>query len=209
MGTSSAETRAAGTRAAGTRAAGTRAETHREVTALLRSAQSGDPSALHDVFARVYPELRALAGSRLRDASATVGPTELVHEVFLRLIGSRRLSLVDRRHFFACAARAMRMVVVDRMRRRAAEKRGGHARQITWTESLPGTGDDEASLLDLDRALGDLQEINPRAHEVVSLRFFAGLSAADTAELLGLSLRTVHREWQKARAFLHARLDRG
>ncbi|MEM9555436.1 MAG: ECF-type sigma factor [Acidobacteriota bacterium] len=177
-----------------------------EVTVLLGAVRDGDSAALQKVFELVYPELKALAAARLRVESATVSPTELVHDVLLRLVGSEQLSLADRRHFFACAARAMRMVVIDRVRRAAAEKRGGGVERVTWTENLPLVTPAASSLLDLDRALDDLHAINPRAHEVVHLRFFAGLTAEQTADLLDLSLRTVHREWKKARAFLYTQI---
>ena len=177
-----------------------------EITELLGSAREGDPAALERIFEMVYPELRRLAMSRLSRDHATLTPTELVHDTFLRLIGAQRLELEDRRHFFACAARAMRLIVIDRARRVAASKRGGEALRVTWSEDLPQGAGDASSMLDLDRALDHLQGVNPRAHEVVNLRFFAGLTAPETAELLGLSLRTVNREWQKARAFLYAQM---
>ena len=180
------------------------------VTTLLGAARDGDDEALERVFEAVYPELKRLAISRLASPEATVTPTELVHEVFLRLVGSEHLELADRRHFFACAARAMRLVVIDRARRSAAEKRGGQASRVTWSENLSQapspSGPSLSSMLDLDRALDRLHEVNPRAHEVVHLRFFAGLTAPETARLMDLSLRTVNREWQKARAFLYTQL---
>lgn len=179
-----------------------------DITQLLSEAARGDDSALEAVFERVYPELRRLAASRRRAAAVdgSLDPTALVHEVFLRLVGSDRLELQNRRHFFACAARAMRMVLVDHARRRSASKRGGDAERVTFTEGLGDGRGDAAEVLDLDRALDDLAEISPRGREVVDLRYFAGLTAEETAELMELSLRTVHREWKRARAFLHARM---
>jgi RNA polymerase sigma factor (TIGR02999 family) len=181
-----------------------------EITAMLVAARAGDSEALQGVFERVYPELRRLASSRLRagPGSPTLSPTELVHEVFLRLIGADHLELEHRRHFFACAARAMRLLLIDMARQSSAQKRGGEALQVTFTEGLAIAATTHGELFDLDRALDQLADVNPRAREVVDLRFFAGLTADETAELLGLSVRTVHREWEKARAFLHARLGR-
>jgi RNA polymerase sigma factor (TIGR02999 family) len=137
----------------------------------------------------------------------TLSPTELVHEAFVRLVGARRLELADRRHFFACAARSMRMIIIDHARRSSAKKRGGEAVRVTWTEGLPVPEQAGREVLDLGRALDELDQVNPRAREVVDLRFFAGLTAAQTAELMDVSVRTVNREWEKARAFLYARMN--
>ena len=180
-----------------------------DITDLLGAARDGDDEAIQIVFETVYPELRRLAASRISRSPGdpTLSPTELVHEAFLRLVGTRRLELADRRHFFACAARSMRLIIIDHARRSSAQKRGGEAVKVTWTEDLAQDAAQGSQVLDLDRALDELGDINPRAREVVDLRFFAGLTAAQTAELMELSLRTVNREWQKARSFLYARMD--
>jgi RNA polymerase sigma factor (TIGR02999 family) len=177
-----------------------------EITALLGKVRDGDAAAIQRVFEAVYPELKRLAAARMRAAAGdpSLSPTELVHEAFLRLVGAHRLELEDRRHFFACAARAMRLIVIDHARRSSAQKRGGELVRITWNEELPLAGTLGPQVLDLDRALDELAEVNPRGREVVDFRFFAGLTAAETAELMELSLRTVNREWQKARSFLYA-----
>jgi len=180
-----------------------------EITNLLAAARSGDDEAIQIVFETVYPELKRLAASRINRSpgNPTISPTELVHEAFLRLVGAQGLELADRRHFFACAARSMRLIIIDQARRSAAQKRGGGTVRVTWTEELPANPMPGAQLLDLDRALDELDEVNRRAREVVDLRFFAGLTAVQTAELMELSLRTVNREWQKARSFLYARMN--
>lgn len=134
--------------------------------------------------------------------SATITPTVLVHEAYVRLIGSGDLELNDRRHFYACAVRAMRFILVDHARRSNADKRGGELNQVTWTDDLDLPVFPVEDVLDLNRALEELAAINSRAREIVDLRFFAGLTAQETADLMDLSLRTVHREWEKARAFL-------
>lgn len=179
-----------------------------EMTLWLRQASSGDASALNAVFEHVYSDLRRIAAVRIAafKSSPTLTPTVLVHEAYIRLIGSERLELNDRRHFYACAARAMRFILVDHARRSKAEKRGGGLSNVTWTDDLGLPSFPVENVLDLDRALEDLSSINSRAREVVDLRFFAGLTAQETADLLQLSLRTVHREWEKARAFLHVQL---
>lgn len=179
-----------------------------EITACLVAARDGKQGALEQVFERVYPELKRIAASRLMAAPdrPTLSPTVLVHEAFLRLVGAEKLELEDRRHFFACAARAMRLVIIDHVRLSSAQKRGGEVIRITWTEDLPLAATTGTELLDLDRALDGLAHVNPRAREVVDLRFFAGLTASESAELMGLSKRTVDREWEKARAYLYAHL---
>jgi RNA polymerase sigma factor (TIGR02999 family) len=178
-----------------------------EITALLARSEQGEPGALDRIFHRVYPELRKLAGSQLARGENTLTPTALVHEAYLRLLGAQSLSLVGRRHFFACAAKAMRNIVIDHMRARGAAKRGGGIDPVT----LDGVGVEapafSAQLIDLDAALDALDEISPRQREVVELHFFAGLTHPEIAELLGCVERTVLREWQRARAFLHARLQ--
>lgn len=140
-------------------------------------------------------------------SSGTLTPTVLVHDAYLRFIGAKKLNLVDRSHFFALAARAMRQILVDRARKVSSSKRGGELQRVTLPRGVAQKPlESAAEILDLDRALVDLAEINDRALKVVELRFFAGCSAEEAAEMLGVSLRTANREWQKARAFLHARL---
>ena len=178
-----------------------------EITELLRRVGEGDGQAMDAVFQALYPELRRLAQSRLSGGDRDLSPTVLVHEAYLRLVGSQALSLNDRGHFFACAAKAMRHVAVDELRRDLAEKRGGGAIAVTLDEGLaelamPGGTD----LLAVGEALDRLGELNPRQKQLVELRFFAGLEFQEIADLLGISLRTAKREWDRARAFLYAQL---
>lgn len=177
-----------------------------EITELLARSAQGDAAAMDAVFAEVYPELRRLAASQLGRGDNTLTPTVLVHEAYLRLLGASALSLTGRRHFFACAARAMRNIVIDHLRAASADKRGGGLEPLT----LDGVGAEapaqSLALLDLDEALNTLDGISPRQREVVELHFFAGLGYAEIAELHECSERTVIREWQRARAFLHAQL---
>lgn len=180
-----------------------------EITELLGRSAAGDAAAMDAVFAHVYPELRRLAAAQLGRGDHTLTPTALVHEAYLRLLGASALSLTGRRHFFACAARAMRNIVIDHLRAATADKRGGAVVPIT----LDGLGAEapglSLQLLDLDEALNTLDGISPRQREVVELHFFGGLGYAEIAELHECSERTVIREWHRARAFLHAQLAGG
>jgi len=159
------------------------------------------------VFTALYPELKRLASSRARGGGPeSITTTVLVHETYLKLVGARRLELTDRRHFFACAGRAMRQILTDYSRAAKAEKRGGGVAAV----ELPAEVADRhpaTDWIDLDRALGELDEVLPDLRELVELRFFAGLTREEIAELLGCSERTVQRDWQRARAFLYARLE--
>jgi RNA polymerase sigma factor (TIGR02999 family) len=178
-----------------------------EITAWLAQAGDGDAAALDHVFATLYPELRRLAQSRAASGERTLTPTVLVHEAYLRLLGASELSLNDRQHFFACAARAMRAIVIDHARRRSAAKRGGPGDDLALDQvefALGADGDED--LIALDAALDALEQMQPRLRQVVELRYFAGLEFEEIARLFDCSLRTAKREWERARAFLHARL---
>ena len=155
------------------------------------------------VFDALYPQLRSLAASRLRGNESTYTPTALVNEFYLRLSAGEPLSLVDRRHFFTAAAKAMRWIVVDHARRRNADKRGGGLAPVTLSERM-AAGTESAEVLALHDSLEALDQINPRQRELVELRYFIGLKFAEVAELLECSERTAKREWERARAFLYA-----
>lgn len=180
-----------------------------EITQLLESARHGEPEQLDKVFSLLYAELRQLAAARLRKSGQTLTPTVLVHEAFLRLTGSQNLQLSDRQHFFACAARAMRCIIIDHARRAGAALHGGDLSRVTLDESLAGgSGPDSAlDLVALDQALERLDHVNPRQREIVELHYFAGLTFAEIATLHDCAERTALRQWQRARAFLHAQLD--
>ena len=181
-----------------------------DITAWLAQARDGDAAALDRVFALLYPELRRLAQARAASGERTLTPTVLVHEVYLKLLGTAELALNDRRHFLGCAAHAMRTIAIDHARRRQAAKRGGPGDDVALDAvefELGARSDTE--LIELDAALAALERVNPRLLRVVELRYFAGLDFDAIAELLGCSLRTAKREWERARAFLHARLGVG
>jgi RNA polymerase sigma factor (TIGR02999 family) len=177
-----------------------------DVTALLQAWGQGDVDAGERLFPLVYAELRRQARRYMRGERAghTLQPTALAHEAYLRLAGRER-AWADRAHFFAVAARVMRQVLVDHARRHRAAKRDGL--QLSAPEDVR---DEPVDLLDLDAALAELAELDSKQVEVVEMRFFAGLSVEETAEALGLSPRTVKREWSTARAWLKHRLrERG
>lgn len=170
-------------------------------------AASGNRRALDDLFSLVYEELRRLATTvRRGDPAATVNPTALVNEVWLKLAASPSLAELPRVQFMRIAARAMRQVLVEAARRRKARKRGGGAALVTFDESFYSAPTGADSLLALDAALQELAQIHPRQATTIECRFFGGLEVAETAELLGVSEVTIHRDWRVARAWLGQRL---
>jgi RNA polymerase sigma-70 factor, ECF subfamily len=177
------------------------------VTTLLRAWAQGDQAAGEELFPILYAELRRQARHYMRRErrSHTLQPSGLVNEAYLRLAGSPDLGWQDRAHFFAIAARVMRQVLVDHARRRRAAKREGC--RVTLEDAKAPAAPLE--LLDLENALTELVALDPRQASVVELRFFGGLDVEETADVLGLSARTVKREWQTARAWLQHRLLRG
>ncbi len=183
-------------------------DTQGDITQLLAAARSGERAAMDRVFTIVYRELRALARRQLRRGppGATLRTTALVHEAYLKLARREGVAPQDRIHFFATAARAMRQVLVDHARERQAQKRGGGAEPLVLDESLVGADGEAHDVLALDTALRKLGALDERLAQLVDLRFFVGLSEEEAAELLALSVRTVRRDWRRARAFLHVEL---
>ena len=173
-----------------------------EVTELLRAWRGGDAGAGERVLPVIYAELRRLAGAKLAgaEAGATLQPTALVHEAFLRLAG-QRADFENRAHFLAIASTLMRRVLIDHARARQAAKRPRGV-PLTLPTGLAGGAGVEVELLDLDRALERLAAEHPRPARVVEMRFFAGLTEGEIGEALGLTERTVHRDWTFARAWL-------
>jgi RNA polymerase sigma-70 factor (ECF subfamily) len=162
-----------------------------------------------ELFPRLYGELREIADRLLRGevVGHTLQPTALVHEAWFKLAGPNAPRPVDREHFLALAARAMRQVLVDHARRRRTLKRGGAAVDLTIADDRLGFAIPLDDLIAVDDALSRLGSQNERLARVVELRFFAGLSEEETARALGVTTRTVQRDWAKARAWLHAELD--
>jgi len=179
------------------------------ISQALEALRRGERDSLDTLFEVVYPSLREIAHFQLARgySGSTLGTTALVHELYLKLAVSEGLSPRDRAHFLAVCARAMRQIVIDAARRLSAEKRGGGALHITLGADAPSTTRSADEILDLDRALTELQVLDPRLGRTVELRFFGGLSVEDTAEVLEVSPRTVKRDWRKARAVLYSLLS--
>jgi RNA polymerase sigma factor (TIGR02999 family) len=176
----------------------------REITDLLIELREGRRDAMDRLMPLVYDELKRIAHAQLggERAGHTLDTTAAVHEVYLRLVGLERIDWRDRAHFFAVAAGAMRRVLIDYARHYRASKRGGGARLITF-DDVAAADDRADTLVALDDALTRLAEHDPRLARVVECRFFGGLTEAETAEALGVTDRTVRRDWVKAKAWLH------
>lgn len=179
-----------------------------DITLWLNAAREGDQSALDQVLGTLYHELHAMARRQLSGQMGhTLDATALVHEAYLKLVGRREIQFDDRAHFFAYAASAMRSVVVDYARQRLAQKRGGNLHRVTdLPQDLEGGLRVDEEMLGLDTALTRLAAVDERLARVVELRYFAGLSEAEIASLMGRSERSIRRDWQKARMFLLAAL---
>jgi RNA polymerase sigma factor (TIGR02999 family) len=180
-----------------------------DITLWLNAARSGDKSALDRVLSTLYNELHTMARRHLGgNQGHTLDATGLVHEAYIKLIGKGTAEFEDRAHFFAYAASAMRSVVVDYARQRLAVKRGGDLHRVTELpdDAIGGLRLDE-DLLGLDTALNRLADVDKKLAQVVELRYFAGLSETEIAELLKRSERSVRRDWQKARLYLLASLQ--
>ncbi len=180
-----------------------------EVTALLRAARDGDAGAIDRIVPLVYDDLRRVARRQLarRFSSQNVRPTELVHEAYVKLSLGGAEAAVDRAHFLAIAARAMRQVLVDEARHHWAAKRGGGWKSVTLSGNHWVADFDVEELLTLNDAI---DELDPRQRQVVECRFFGGMEESEIAEVLGITDRTVRRDWVKARAWLYRALaERG
>jgi len=183
--------------------------TAEEVTALLRNVKNGDREAFDRLLPKVYGELRRVAERQLwRERQGhTLRATALVHEVYLKLVDQAQVEWQGRAHFLAVSARAMRQILIDHARRKAAEKRGGD-----WERTTLGSGEgfgvemSMEDLLALDQALEDLEKLEPRLRQVVEYRFFGGMTEQQISEVLGVTTRTVQRDWVKARAWLYKEL---
>ena len=187
------------------------APTSAELTRMLHSAQDGNELARKQLFEAVYGELRGLARSRLAKHTelTLLNPTSLVHESYFRMLGSTVDQMPNLRVFFAYACKVMRSVIVDYVRERDAEKRGGGAKDVTLLTEIAGESVDETQVMAIHQALEQLQEIDQRCHDVVELRYFGGFTLDECAEILGVSPITVGRDWEKARLFLAYRLGDG
>ena len=178
-----------------------------DITVLLHRASDGDEAAGDQLLRHVYAELRRLARLALRGEGRehTLQPTALVHEAYLRLLGEANIEWVDRYHFFCVASRTMRRILKDYARATKAKKRWGGQR-LDLDENLALTEDRLESYLALEEALDRLEELEPRQCRIVELKYFVGLTNEDIAAAVGRDVRTVKRDWQMARAWLHGQL---
>ena len=181
-----------------------------ETTRILTSVSQGDHSEVDELMAVVYDELRALAERFLKRESRnhTLRPTALVHEAFLKLVRQKDCDWKGRSHFFAVGATMMRRILVDHAKTRGRKKRGGECHRIELKDELTISNRRDADVLAVDEALQELARLNPQQARIVELRFFAGMTVAEMATALGLSKRTVEREWSATRAWLRRELDK-
>ncbi len=178
------------------------------VTQLLLAWSRGDSSALEQLLPLVDAELRRLAHAYMRreNPAHTLQTSALVNEAYLRLVDQQHVQWQNRAHFFGITAQLMRRILLDHARGHARTKRGGNARLVPLDDAATVSGQKAAELIALDDALMELERFDARKSRLVELRFFGGLSNEEVAEVMGLSLRTVEREWQKAKAWLHQAL---
>lgn len=180
-------------------------EQQTSLTDLIRRVQDGETGALQSVFELTYQELRHLARNRLQTVErvAVLDTTGLVHECYLRLATAKRLAVEDRVHFFRYAGRAMRSVIVDMARGALRAKRGSGERPLSLSTTISeSTTAGEEQVLRVHDALDDLAQVDPRLVQVVEMRYFAGMTEADIAAALGVTDRTIRRDWEKARLLL-------
>jgi RNA polymerase sigma-70 factor (ECF subfamily) len=179
-----------------------------EITRLLEELRAGDTAAVEALMPLVYNELRRQARHYLAQERRghSLQPTALVHEVYLRLFGNATIQWQNRAHFFAIAAQVMRRILVDHARSRRADKRGGSWGKVSLDEAMIGSFPNPDDFLILDEVMNRLAKLDHRQSRIVELRFFGGLSEEEIAEILGISSRTVKREWRLARAWLYDQL---
>ena len=180
-----------------------------DVTALLRRSDAGDAEALDALFDILYAELRSMAQSQRSkwDGNYTLNTTALVHEAYLKLVKQDQASWRDRSHFLAVATRAMRHILINYAQRQKAEKRGGGQEAVPVEHASPLSDEEADEILALHDALGRLEEVNERQARVVEARFFGGFTIEETADLLGISVATVKRDWVLAGAWLHREIQ--
>ena len=175
-----------------------------DVTGLLRAWSGGDRGALERILPLVYPELRKIAQRCLskEHPGHTLQATALVNEAYLRLVDIQKVEWHDRAHFFAIGARLMRRILVDYARAKGYAKRGGNAQRVDFDEALIVSAEVDPLLVRMDDALNQLASFDPRKAQIVEMRYFGGLEAAEIAGVLGVSVQTVHRDWSLARSWL-------
>ena len=179
------------------------------MTRILNRVDQGDPKASDELLPLVYDELRKLAAAKMahQPPVQTLQATALVHEAWLKLISGAATSYRDRQHFFRTAAEAMRQLLIDRARRRLRVRHGQNAERVDLADLNIAAPAKEEILLQLDDALDELASLSPERAEIVKLKFFVGLNEAGIADVLGVSERSVQRQWNYARAWLFARIE--
>jgi len=179
-----------------------------EVTILLQRWRDGDKQARQELMPHVYPHLRDVAASYLRRESVghTLQPTALVHELYLRLLQQRKADWNDRAHFYAFAAKMMRLILADHARTAKAEKRGGDAEDLPLNDEIPWVNLNSEDILDLNRALDEMESIDPRKVRLVELRYFLGCTVGECADLAGISNATAERDLALIKSWLYLRL---
>jgi RNA polymerase sigma factor (TIGR02999 family) len=184
--------------------------TQHEITRLLADWSKGDRQALEKLTPLVYDELRRLAARYLRQERAghTLQSTALVHEAYLKLVGQNNVRWQNRAHFFGIAAQMIRRILVDYARARKADKRGAGAERLSLDEAIALPGSPDLDLVALDDALDGLSQIDARQSRLVELRFFAGLTLEETAEVMQMSVATAKRDWVSAKAWLSREIRR-
>lgn len=180
-----------------------------DTSQLLARSRAGDRTAFDTLYARLYEDLHSAARGQLHrhPSGGTLDTTALVHEAYVRLLDEQSVPWESRAHFLAVAARAMRRVIIDDARRRTAQKRGGDAPHVTLSPEVLGAVEDPHTLIAIDDALSRLARFDERLPRVAECRLFAGLSEQETAGALDVSVRTVQRDWQRARAWLQQELS--
>jgi RNA polymerase sigma factor (TIGR02999 family) len=183
-----------------------------EVTRILNLIENGEPSASEQLLPLIYDELRSYASQKLANEKSgqTLQATALVHEVFLRLVGSENeVKWNGKAHFFGAAAEAMRRILIDRAREKKSQRRGGGRKRENLADIEPALDVPSDDLLALDEALKRLEVLDPRKAQLVKLRYFSGLTIPQAAQVLGISTATADRDWSFARVWMHAEIKKG
>ena len=181
-----------------------------DITALIAGVRRGDDEALGQLFSVLYEDLRRLAHARLKrhDSAAMLDTTSLVHESYLRFLKAGQVQISDRAHFLAYSARVMRSIIVDFARESSAQRRGGQEVHVTLDTDVAPLAGGEVEVIRVHEALEELALLSERLARVVEMRYFAGMNEAEIGEALGVTERTVRRDWEKARIVLAAALKR-
>ncbi len=179
-----------------------------EITLLLVRWKEGEPDAFQQLMPLVYPQLRQVAAAYVRRErnAGVLQATALVHEVYLRLLGQKKADWADRAHFYTFSAKVMRMILTDHARSNDAQKRGGGAQPVPLNDQIPWVQIGGESMIELNRALDELKELDPQKVQLVELRYFLGCTAEETADLMLISKATVDRELKFVRSWLYQRI---